>query len=268
MGIFVWRAACGWQSWPQPTEGSGSGLASPKVLLIHSLTFPPHVSRLFKIKLQLYVIKEETLFTHQQHLQRVWLRRLRDRQRCRRQRYGTHIHTTVLRLEPTTPLPYEWLQKGEVVEDKDQEKTEVTALRGRWWEAQAWKHSHVHMQIKSGELCQVWLNTTTGTSGDIFISKHRDLVISSKPSPGTESSHRKNIFSHLGTRLSFKISQVFSHEVNIRNLTGSSSFLFIQEINPGVLKHLHFQNPSHVNQQQSLKLKSQIFHTHIFTVSI
>lgn len=39
------------------------------------------------------------------------------------------IHTTVLRLEPTTPLPYEWLQKGEVVEDKEQEKTEVTAVR-------------------------------------------------------------------------------------------------------------------------------------------
>lgn len=43
---------------------------------------------------------------------------------------GPKTNTTVLRLEPTSPLPYEWLQKGEVVEDKDQEKTEVTALRG------------------------------------------------------------------------------------------------------------------------------------------
>lgn len=101
------------------------------------------------------------------------------------------------------------------------------------------------MQIKTGELSQVGLNTTTGTSSEIFISKHRDLVISSEPSPGTP-----------------KPVGFFSLEVTIRNLTGSSSFLFIQEMNPGVWEHLQFRNCSHVNQQQSLKLKSQIFHTH------
>lgn len=182
------------QSWPRPTEGSGSGLASPKVLLIHSLTFSPHESRLFKIKLQLCVIKEETSHSPAASPEGLtekatWTGNVA--QTATMWDPQPKIHTAVLRLEPTTPLPYEWLQKGEV-EGIDQERTEVTALRGRrWWEAQTWKHSRVHMQIKTGELCQVGLNATTGTSSDIFISKHWDLVISSKPSPGTESSRRK-----------------------------------------------------------------------------